>query len=241
VGFAVLAGRTPEKLTEPSRLRLAVSVRSPLAAAPADKPNREAVATASRLLVVCGHDAVKADPAYPVSLGMRGMATWFAGVYQDASALGIDVATLQPRTRRHIALGGWAMRRGYVREADRAEFRRRCEAFFADGSFDVLVMPALARAPLPAVPWSARSWRANVTSNARYAPFAAPWNIAGFPALVVPVGVRPDGLPLAVQLVGPPGAELVLLAVAGQLEMANPWRRHAPGWPRTESVGTIES
>ena len=50
---------------------------------------------------------------------------------------------------------------------------------------------------------------------------------------MVPVGVRPDGLPVAVQLVGPPGSELLLLAVAGQFELAAPWRRHAPSWPRT--------
>jgi amidase len=45
------------------------------------------------------------------------------------------------------------------------------------------------------------------------------------PAIVVPVGTRPDGLPLAVQLVGPPDSELLLLAVAGQFEVANPWQR----------------
>jgi amidase len=56
--------------------------------------------------------------------------------------------------------------------------------------------------------------------------------------------VRPDGLPLAVQLVGPPGSELLLLAVAGQFEVAAPWRRHAPTWPRVgEPAGgaSIES
>jgi amidase len=63
--------------------------------------------------------------------------------------------------------------------------------------------------------------------NVRYAPYQAPWNFSGLPALVVPVGVRPDGLPLAVQLVGPPDSELLLLAVAGQLEMQNPWQRLA--------------
>lgn len=234
-GFAVLAGRAQARLTEPARLRLAVSLRSPLPGVRADRANREAVATASRLLVACGHDAFAANPAYPVWLGARGMAHWFAGVHEDAARLGVDLAALQPRTRRHIALGGWVLRRGYVREADRAEFRRRCEAFFADGGYDVLLTPALARTPPPAVAWSARSWSANMIANSRYAPYAAAWNIAGFPAVAVPVGLGPDRLPLAVQLVGPPGSELVLLGLAGQLELANPWRRHAPGWPRVPS------
>jgi amidase len=94
------------------------------------------------------------------------------------------------------------------------------------------VTPALATAPPVAGDWHNKSWPANLLSNARYAPYAAPWNLAGFPAIVVPTGVRSDGLPTAVQLVGPPGSELTLLAVAGQLEAVNPWRRHAPGWPR---------
>jgi len=32
-----------------------------------------------------------------------------------------------------------------------------------------------------------------------------------------------------VQLVGPPDSELLLLAVAGQFEVLNPWQRHAFG------------
>jgi amidase len=39
--------------------------------------------------------------------------------------------------------------------------------------------------------------------------------------------VRPDGLPLGVQLVGPPDSELLLLSIAGQFEMQNPWQRLA--------------
>ena len=63
-------------------------------------------------------------------------------------------------------------------------------------------------------------------ANASYAPYQAPWNYAGLPAIVVPVGSRPDGLPLAVQLVGPPDSEMLLLSVAGQFELQNPWQRH---------------
>jgi amidase len=235
-GFAVLAGRTPEKLVEPSRLRVAVSLRSPVHGVRPDAANRGAVAAASRLLVGAGHDVVTADPVYSTKLRLKGLATWFAGAYRDAEESGLDVAALQPRTRRHIKLGAWAWRRGYVREEDRADFRDQCIGFFSDRSFDLMLSPALAAAPPPAVAWSGRSWRANMAANLRYAPYAAPWNVAGLPAVVVPMGTRPDGLPLGVQLVGPPGAELLLLAVAGQLELAAPWARHAPGWPRVAST-----
>ncbi|HYN97402.1 MAG TPA: amidase family protein [Pilimelia sp.] len=232
VGLDVLAGRQPAKLVEPTRLRVAVSLRSPLAGVQPDAPNRAAVAAASRLLVGAGHDAVTADPVYPVALGVRGLATWFAAAYRDVAAAGTDVRALQPRSRRHVAVGRWAWDKGYVREADRAGWRERCLAFFDGGSFDLMITPALAAAPPAAAGWARRSWRANLLASIRYAPYAAPWNIAGLPALVVPVGVRPDGLPVAVQLVGPLGAERLLLAVAGQFELAAPWRRHAPGFPR---------
>lgn len=235
VGFSVLAGRRPDKLVEPHRLRVAVSLRSPVLGVRPDQPNRDAVAAAARLLVNAGHDTVTLDPDYPTSLGLRGIATWFAAAATEVEYAGLDRRALQPRTRRHAALGRWAQRRGYVREADRTDWRSKSVGFFTDNSVDLLLTPALAAVPPPAAGWSGRSWRANLTNSIRYAPFAAPWNIAGLPSVVVPVGVRPDGLPVGVQFVGPPGSELLLLAVAGQFEMAAPWPRHAPGWPKVAS------
>ncbi len=236
VGLSVLAGWASVRLVQPDKLRIAVSTRSPSPTSPPDKPARDAVAAAARLLVTAGHDAVAASPKYPGWLTFRGLATWFGAAYHDADEAGLDRATLQPRSRRHIAIGEWAWKRGLVRERDRTAWRSYAEGWFSDGH-DVLITPALATSPLPAVDWHARSWRANFLANTRFAPYAAPWNIAGFPAVVVPMGVRPDGLPVAVQLVGPPGSELTLLGVAGQLEQASPWLRHAPGWPRVRGVG----
>ncbi len=232
LGFAVLCGRTPQPLSQPGRLRVAISLRSPVDGVRPDEGNRDAVHSAAKLLVESGHDTIASDPVYPTPLGLRGMLTWFAGAYRDATESGLDRQRLQPRTRRHIRAGEWAWRRGYVREEDRRGFRDMCLKFFDDNGFDVLLTPSLARPPLIAKHWHRRGWAANVLANVRYAPYAAPWNIAGLPALVVPVGVRPDGLPASVQLVGPPGSELLLLAVAGQIELASPWRRHAPGYPR---------
>jgi amidase len=231
VGLAVLAGWRPPQLAEPTPLRIAVSTRSPVPGARPDRPARAAVASAARLLAAAGHDAVTASPSYPALLGLRVLATWFVAAKRSAEEGGMDLAALQPRSRRHIALGAWAQRRGLVRAVDREAFRRYCEDWFA-GGYDALVTPALAGSPPAARDWHARGWRANMLASMRYAPYAAPWNVAGLPAVVVPMGVRPDGLPVAVQIVGPPGAELTLLGLAGQLEQASPWLRHAPGWPR---------
>jgi amidase len=227
LGFGVLAGRRPEKLTEPGRLRVGVSLRSPVAGVRPDEPNRSAVATAAKLLVGAGHDTRTAEPPYSASLGVAGLATWFAAAYREAEEAGLDPRTLQARTRHHVRLGRWAYRRGLVRDAQRDRWRQTAVRFFADRGIDVLLTPALAAAPPPADGYAAGTWRFSMRVNMRYAPYAAPWNFAGLPAIVVPVGVRPDGLPLGVQMVGPPDSELLLLAVAAQLEMANPWQRLA--------------
>ncbi|WP_028188212.1 amidase [Salinispora pacifica] len=232
VGFQTLAGRRQEKLVPPARLRVGVSLRSPVRGISPDASNRDAVAAAGRLLAAAGHDTVPADPSYSTTLGLQGLATWFAAAAADVQAAGLDRRNLQKRSRQHVRLGEWVQRRGYVRPADRADWRERSIGLFTDHSIDLLLTPALAGIPPAANSWSARSWRANVLANLRYAPYTAPWNLAGLPALVVPVGRRPDGLPVAVQLVGPPGSELLLLSVAGQFEMQAPWARHADGYPQ---------
>jgi amidase len=106
-------------------------------------------------------------------------------------------------------------------------------AFFED--VDLLLGPVATGPPLPARPWHERSFLANMTASARWAPFTGAWNLAGLPALVLPAGLRPEGLPLAVQFVGPPGAEGRLLWLAGELERRHPWRRYAPVFDPTAS------
>ncbi|MGH3748035.1 MAG: amidase family protein, partial [Micromonosporaceae bacterium] len=169
------------------------------------------------------------------SLGLSTAATWFACADMDAAAF--ELAELQPRTRRH-AMIGHRLRR-WSREVDRQRWRDRILTWFEAGSHDLLVMPVLAASPLRAAAWSRKSWLANTISSMRFAPFAAPWNVAGLPAISVPSGVRRDGLPGAVQLVGPPGSEELLLATAAQIEAAAPWRQQAPGWPRLGKAASL--
>jgi amidase len=130
------------------------------------------------------------------------------------------------RTARHAALGRAVLAARLPREHGLRRWQHRVENFFAD--YDVLLTPALAQPPIEAKAWSARGWLANIWANVRYAPFAAPWNLAGWPAMTVPAGHAPDGLPLAVQLVAKPSAESQLIALARELEAARPWLRTAP-------------
>jgi amidase len=49
--------------------------------------------------------------------------------------------------------------------------------------------------------------------------------MTGQPAISLPLFHGDDGLPLGVQLVGPPAGEEVLISLAAQLEEARPWRQ----------------
>ena len=62
-------------------------------------------------------------------------------------------------------------------------------------------------------------------------------SMSGLPAISVPVGLTPDGLPLGVQLVGRMGGEDRLLAAAALLEAALGVHRAVPLEPRDKSAG----
>ena len=95
----------------------------------------------------------------------------------------------------------------------------------------MLITPALARPPIESKAWGEGSWLATMKANVSYAPFAAPWNIIGFPAMVVPIGLHSQsGTPVAAQLVARPGREDLLLGVAATIERLRPWQRTAPGF-----------
>lgn len=50
--------------------------------------------------------------------------------------------------------------------------------------------------------------------------FTMPWSVVGWPALSLPAGFSPSGLPIGIQLTAPPGAEARIFAIAAALEEA---------------------
>jgi amidase len=224
--LSVLAGR-PDLATvsRPAAMRIAVSTRVPLAGTPLDEHWAIATRETGDLLRSAGHKVSSAEPPYGQSLATSGIVRWTAGTELDAQLL-TDRSQLSASIARHARVGRVALRLGLPRESGRRKWQQRAEKFFA--SYDVLVTPGLAKPPILAKAWSQRGWLSNVVANARYAPFAAPWNLAGWPAMTVPAGLDPRGLPLAVQLVAQPGGEGQLLALAAQLEELRPWPRVAP-------------
>jgi aspartyl-tRNA(Asn)/glutamyl-tRNA(Gln) amidotransferase subunit A len=103
--------------------------------------------------------------------------------------------------------------------------RRRLRAAFLEAlrQVDVLVSPTVAwEAPAedPAV---------SATEGADEARRTGPYNLTGLPAISVPCGFGPAGLPLGLQIVGPWLAEPLLLRVAHTYEQRAGWfRQHPP-------------
>ncbi|CAL9375985.1 amidase [Streptomyces sp. enrichment culture] len=222
--LGVLADAEFERPKERRPLSIAVALRSPLAGVPVSRPYTNAVRQAAGALARSGHRVRRAEPPYPLSLGVTALRHWTAGTAVDAA--GLDPARLARRTRVHAAVGRRftrAVRTGAARD----RLRARLTPFFSE--HDVLLTPALARRSPQAGPWHERGWLRNILANSAYSPFTPPWNLTGWPAMSVPVGTLPSGAPCAVQLVGRPGTESLLLGVAEELAELVPWRRTAGG------------
>ena len=95
--------------------------------------------------------------------------------------------------------------------------------------FDVLLTPTLARPPVP-IGWEAEPddpWE-QFDRAAAFTPFTAAFNVSGQPAVSVPLHWSEAGLPIGVQLVGPPLGDALLLRLSSQLEEARPWADRRP-------------
>lgn len=218
--LSVLADRPDWRETDPPprSLRIAVSTDAPVPGVSPDEAVEEATLRAAERLEEAGHRVGRDDPPYTLRSAAAVTARWFAGARDGAA--GLDPSRLEPRTRCHARLGRIAGRLGLIRPEARERWRRRLAPFF--GRYELLLTPTLATLPPPAVAWSERSWSANFRSNLRFAPYTAPWNLAGYPAASVPVGGGRSPLPVSVQLVAPPGEEARLLSVARGIEEGCP-------------------
>ena len=99
--------------------------------------------------------------------------------------------------------------------------------------YDVLVTPTLTRTALP-VDFDAANDEVVVEgekcgiTRQGWTSYMYPFNLTGHPALSVPSGFAADGLPTAVQIVGPWGRDMDLLRLGALLEQDRPWAQHRP-------------
>ena len=147
-----------------------------------------------------------------VRYGHRGAASDLVSLYTRTRTEGFG-----PEVQRRILLGTYALSAGYYDayylKAQRARTRIRHEFAERFGHCDLMLMPV---APTPAF----RVGEKTDDPLAMYLSdvFTIGANLAGIPGISVPMGLA-DGLPTAVQLLGPEDAEPVLLRAARALEV----------------------
>lgn len=66
--------------------------------------------------------------------------------------------------------------------------------------------------------------------------FTMPFNLTGLPAVCVPSGFGPNGMPVSIQLAAKPFDEGMLLRVAHAFEKATPWRDRRPDLTRLKAA-----
>ena len=95
---------------------------------------------------------------------------------------------------------------------------------------DLLVTPTLPKPPQKIGVFSMMTTdpEAYAREVAYFTSFTALVNIAGNPAVSLPLHWTPDGLPVGVQLIGRYGDEATLLRMSAQLEQARPWFNRRP-------------
>ncbi len=182
--LSVLSGRESLAHIEPApglRIGIAANVPSPLVRL--DKTLAGALERVADELIGGGHHVARARLPYPNPNSPVGLiARWTRGVFADAE--GLDRDLMAPRTRRHAQIGALVDRFGLVKDSQLDALKSGFEEFFQE--FDVVITPTLAQPAPAAKRWSEKSWLANIVSNVRYAPYAAVWNMLGWPAASVP-------------------------------------------------------
>ena len=227
--FAAAAGR------EPGRLRVGLCLQPPV-----DAPLHEECSTAAReaaeLLDSLGHAVEESTPPWDARDVLdQFMLIWAvdaaAGARQIATALTgrFDPAETEPLTqeliRRAEAASGVQVAEALT---GMRAYSRRLVRWWS--GHDVLLTPTLTQPPVPhgaLDPAPGEPPMEQLYNGMRFVPFCPPANITGQPAISLPTHVTAGGLPVGVQLVGPPAGEELLLSLAAQIEAVSPRRRPA--------------
>lgn len=127
-----------------------------------------------------------------------------------------------------VAAEGRAMPATALFAASREMAQVSHEAWKLFDGADLLLSPVLAGPPpaFGAFDMTRTDPAAHFAQMEAIAPNAALANVAGCPALALPFGVDAKSLPLSVQLMGPIGSDLALLAVGAQLAAVAPAIRY---------------
>ncbi|MFJ3876762.1 amidase [Streptomyces sp. NPDC090077] len=229
-----------EVTRDPGRLRIGL-LTAPWSGRAVEPPVTAAALAAARLLESLGHHV----DATTVDLGvdweefvLANARLWTANLVKwiddlaGATGRPVDGSTVEPEM---LAAYDWGLKVSgaeFVHALDvRNRVARSVGAHFE--AQDLLLTPALPELPVllgtygrGAEGADGRGWVEHLFHRS---PFTAPFNVAGTPAMSVPLASDPaTGLPVGVQFAAGHGREDTLFRLAAQLERAAPWADRRP-------------
>ncbi len=244
---------------DPPRLRIAFTSASPIGTA-VHPEAVAAVNQAANLLRSLGHEVEEASPDIDgAGLAKAFLHVYFGQVpamVREARALGAKRSDFELLTRVLDTIGGAISAGALTTQLLKWNEFARGLARFLD-RYDMLLTPTLAHPPIrhgQGDPTAMEQTALDLLDRAgllgllargglldgtidkiardslQYVPFTQLANLAGTPAMSVPLHWTADGLPLGVQFVARFGEEDRLLQLARQLEAARPWFARLPAW-----------
>jgi amidase len=220
----------------PGKLRIAFTTEAPNGV-PVDEHCAAAVRDAAELLESLGHEVTEGaadwnEPAYVEHFVKVWIAQAAAQVVALEEVLGdaFDRSKLEPLTQEMIAAAEGTNTTEYLNSLRWLQvFSRGVVGFWND--HDILLTPTLAKPPIEIGalrPAEGEPAIGMLMKAGEWVPFTPAINVTGQPAISLPLAQSPDGLPIGVQLVGPPAGEELLISLSAQIEGARPWAGRRP-------------
>jgi amidase len=220
---------------EPGKLRVAFTADSPNGV-PVDPDCVAATRDAAGLLESLGHQVqevhIDADEGYVPNF----ITVWIGGTANEVatwsriSGQELDIEQLEPLSRQMYDMSLELSATDYLRALDWLhDYSRQLIAMW-DG-IDVLLTPTLALPPIEIGALEPKAGEPPIQmlmNSATWVPFTPVWNVTGQPAISLPLHQTAGGLPVGVQLVGPPAGEELLISLSAQIEAARPWADRRP-------------
>lgn len=169
-----------------------------------------------------GHRAEQAMlPDYPYDVAASTIIAAEGASAFESLILGPRLAELADETQRQGLRDGLALPAVDYLRAMRVRTLAGPAAVTVFERVDVLVAPTLLRGA-PLVDADLRESFGGMGGN------GGPGNLLGWPSISVPMGLGSDGLPLGLELIGPPEGEAVLLALAAAYQRETSWHLARP-------------
>ena len=215
------------------RLRIRVDIPNALGNEP-DPEVRAAVESAAALCRSLGHDVRDGRPALDgQQFSADFILLWAAGADEVVQLVRSQAADapldqlLEPLT---LELSAHYQQQGPAALEQAIGRLRHVEAqyaaFFMDA--DVYLTPVLAKPPVPLGEIDGAKGMAAFATLSDYVGYTPLQNVAGAPAISLPLAWSAGGLPIGAHFAAAKGQERILLELAYELEQARPWASRRP-------------